>query len=388
MNHPIDVLCFSHLRWGFVYQRPNHLMERWARRTRTFFLEEPVVEDTTAPTMRQLQILPNLTVVVPVLRDGQSPAERVCTLRELLDDFVRKHQLQRALHWYYTPLALDFARHLDAAATVYDCMDELTGFHGAPPELRERESELFERADVVFTGGHSLYEAKSSQHPNVHAFPSSVDREHFARARAKSPDRPDPEDQRNIHGPRLGFFGVIDERMDLGLVEALADARPHAQIILVGPVVKIDPGRLPRRKNIHYLGMKSYAQLPEYIAGWDVAIMPFALNDATRFISPTKTLEYFAAGKSVVSTPIRDVVRPYGDMGIVRIAETPAEFAAAVDAALADGHTERARVETVLDATSWDETWARMKQLVDLAVTHRVRRASSGREGISTCSTT
>jgi glycosyltransferase involved in cell wall biosynthesis len=250
---------------------------------------------------------------------------------------------------------------------VYDCMDELSHFDGAPTPMRAREQELFRHADVVFTGGHSLFEAKRPHHPRVHAFPSSVDTAHFATARAPMPE---PEDQRGIAHPRLGFFGVIDERMDLPLVAALAQARPDLQLVMIGPVVKIDPSSLPRCPNIHWLGHKSYEELPRYIAGWQVAIMPFARNRATKFISPTKTLEYLAAGKPVVSTSIRDVVRPYGEQGLVRIADDPSAFAGAVDAAVleratAAGEARRAACDAVLAETSWDRTWARMNALVE-----------------------
>src|SRR5690606_28943889 len=103
---------------------------------------------------------------------------------------------------------------------------------------------------------------------------------------------------------RIGYAGVIDERIDLVLLDQVARARPDYQFVMLGPIAKIDPATLPQRGNIHYLGSKKYADLPRYLAGWDVAMMPFALNDATRFISPTKTPEYLAAGRRVVSTAI------------------------------------------------------------------------------------
>jgi UDP-galactopyranose mutase len=249
---------------------------------------------------------------------------------------------------------MPWTAHLRPLATVYDCMDELSAFKGAPRSLRENELALFERADLVFTGGHSLYEVKRDQHRNVYAFPSSIDAPHFAQARAAADE---PEDQRDIPRPRLGFFGVIDERMDIELLDAVAQARPDWQLVMIGPVVKIDPAGLPRRANIHYLGGKTYAGLPAYLSGWDVALLPFARNESTRFISPTKTPEYLAAGKPVVSTPIRDVVRPYGEQGLVRVADTAEEFVEACEAAMGE--------------TSWDQTWGRMNELVEDVVAAR-----------------
>jgi UDP-galactopyranose mutase len=285
--------------------------------------------------------------------------------------------------WYYTPLALRFTADLAPAAVVYDCMDELSGFKGASAELPERERQLLARADVVFTGGRSLYEAKRRLHPNVHAFPSSVDVAHFSKARTLGDD--EPADQAALPRPRVGYVGVIDERLDQELVDYVARSRPDWQVILVGPVVKIDPARLPRRPNIHYLGQKTYDSLPTYLAGFDVALLPFALNDATRYISPTKTPEYLAAGCPVVSTPIQDVVRPYGEMGVARIASTPEAFVREIQSALARDRADdgRARaVDAVLRGMSWDRTWAAMDALLERAVAKRasvLRRGSGAR---------
>jgi glycosyltransferase involved in cell wall biosynthesis len=261
--------------------------------------------------------------------------------------------------WLYTPIALPLARRLDPAVMVYDCMDELSGFQGAAPELVAREAELFGVADLVFTGGRSLYEAKRGRHRRVHCFPSSVDVAHFARAR----QAPRPHRVR----PRLGSYGVIDERLDRDLLAAVAARRPDWQLEMVGPVVKIDPATLPRAENIHYRGQRTYQELPALVAGWDVCLMPFALNAATRFISPTKVLEYMAAERPIVSTPIRDVAEPYGD--VVRIAATPDAFVAACDAALAESRAERAgraaRMRDIVAKTSWDDTVAAMAALID-----------------------
>jgi UDP-galactopyranose mutase len=360
-----DLLCLSHLRWGFVYQRPNHLMSRWARDHRVFFFEEPVF-DAETPRMAMTEVLPNLHVAVPRLPPGTVRADAVRLQRDLLERTCAEAGVRDPLLWFYTPMALASTEGLDARVVVYDCMDELAAFHGAPPGLRLEERRLFARADLVFTGGHSLYEAKRRHHPSVHAFPSSVDAEHFEAAQKCA--FPEPEGQRHIGRPRLGFFGVVDERMDRDLLALVADTRPDWQIIIVGPVVKIDPVSLPRRRNIHYLGPKPYEDLPRYIAGWDVAVMPFAMNEATRFISPTKTLEYLASGTPVVSTPIRDVVHPYAERGLVRVG-TGTGFVEQVDRVLRARGTpteaahRRAAREWVA-STSWERTWQEMRALV------------------------
>jgi len=385
----LDVLVLSHLRWDFVYQRPQHLLSRCARARRVFFCEEPIVhgDSACAPYLSVSPRGAKLRVCVPHLPSGLSHADADVVQRQLLDGLIAEQALDDYAAWYYSPMPVGFTRHLRPAVTIYDCMDELSGFAGASPLLRERERELFARANLVFTGGHSLWEAKREHHPSVYAFPSSIDAAHFARARAieASPvlaDSTDPADQADIPHPRLGYFGVIDERMDLALLAGVADARPDWHIVMVGPVVKIDPDDLPRRPNIHYLGGKAYQDLPAYIAGWDVALMPFARNASTRFISPTKTPEYLAAGKPVVSTSIRDVVQPYGDLGLVAIADSVDDFVAAIARQLAQGDDRGrwlAEVDAFLAGNSWDLTWERMQRLIAGALRGPQARAAPAR---------
>ena len=363
-NHhrTFDVVVLSHLRWNFVYQRPQHLLSRCARQHRVFFIEEPVGSD--GPIHLKISTpRPGVWVAVPHLPAGMASREAEAIQRRLLDELLIEHRVRAYILWYYTPMAMPFSRHLDPLATVYDCMDELSAFAGAPPEMQAQEKALLARADLVFTGGQSLYEAKRGQHPHVFAFPSSVDVPHFARARQTTQD---PDDQGAIPHPRLGFFGVIDERMDLDLLTGIAEARPAWHLVLVGPVAKIDPAMLPHGPNIHYLGPKEYGDLPSYLAGWDVALLPFAMNESTRFISPTKTPEYLAAGKPVVSTPIRDVVRPYGVRGLAHIAGTVPGFVAAIEDALQeDGEARVVRADAFLAHESWDGTWDRMHRLIE-----------------------
>ncbi|MCU0534085.1 MAG: UDP-galactopyranose mutase [Hydrococcus sp. Prado102] len=366
-----DLICLSHLRWNFVYQRPQHLLSRCAVGRRVFFIEEPIFIAEPLGRLEVSQDKSEVVVVVPHLPQDLSENAIAEALRILIDNLFAEHNINKYICWYYTPMALSFTNHLQPDAIVYDCMDELSAFKGASPALKEYEAELFRRADLVFTGGHSLYESKANQHPNVYAFPSSVDIAHFARGRHSQEE---PIDQANIGHPRLGFFGVIDERMDIELLAGIADARPDWQLVMIGPVVKIDPAILPQRENIHYLGSKDYQNLPAYLSGWDLAMLPFARNESTRFISPTKTPEYLAAGKPVVSTSIRDVVRPYGDMGLVRIADTPDEFVAAAEKAMQEDNPATGwlnRVDTFLQEISWDRTWASMMKLIDSAIAAR-----------------
>src|SRR5690606_23133121 len=365
MSTPPALIVLSQRRWEFVFQRPQHLMTRLASHYRIYFVEEPRLSDGAA-NLETRTVAPNLTVCVPQtaiaapgFHDDQLPA-----LEMLLEDLVEREGLQQPLVWLYTPMALPLAEKLSPRVLVYDCMDELSAFLNAPRQLIQRENALLRRADLVFTGGPSLYEAKRDRHPSVHCMPSSVDAAHFAQAQSAAQDHPL---QAAIPRPRLGFYGVIDERLDLALIDAIATSRPDWQLVLVGPVVKIDPATLPRHPNIHYMGQQSYDELPQFLSGWDVCLLPFALNEATRYISPTKTLEYMAAGKPVVSTPIRDVAMPYSS--VVSIAGDAEDFIHACEVALAMSPQARdclaARMAATVAGTSWVRTVERMRGLIE-----------------------
>jgi UDP-galactopyranose mutase len=375
MTNGIDLVCFSHLRWDFVYQRPQHLLSRCARQQRVFFIEEPVFGNSSM-RLEVHETESGVYVVVPQLPNGlRSEIAITAVMKEMTYRLFLEHGIDDYVFWYYTPMALTFTSNFTPIATVYDCMDELAAFKNAPPMLSVLEKELFRRADLVFTGGQSLYEAKRSQHRAVYAFPSSIDASHFCKARAC---KTDPADQTGIPHPRLGFCGVIDERFDSELLDQVAAQRPDWQFVMIGPVVKIDPETLPKGPNIHYLGAKKYDELPAYLAGWDIALLLFARNESTRFISPTKTPEYLAAGRPVISTSIRDVVRPYGEMKLVEIADTADEFIYAAEKILSrtDETEWLARVDAFLANVSWDKTWKQMSDLID-AVVERKKLANS-----------
>ena len=365
-----DLVCFSHLRWDFVYQRPQHLLSRCARKRRVFFVEEPIFGNCSM-RLDVREADPGVHVVVPHLPEGlRSEVAINAVMKEMTRQLFLEYDINDYVFWYYTPMALSFTDHFSPVASVYDCMDELSAFKGAHSRLPLLEKELFRKVDLVFTGGQSLYEAKRNQHPAVHAFPSSIDAAHFGKARKMSSD---PEDQAHIPHPRLGFFGVIDERFDIELLDQIASRRPEWNFVMIGPIVKIDPASLPKHSNIHYLGGKKYSELPDYLAGWDIALLLFARNESTRFISPTKTPEYLAAGKPTISTSIRDVVRPYGELKLVEIADTADEFIAAAEKLLTEtGKTEWLnRVDAFLENISWDKTWAEMSDLIDEAIEKR-----------------
>lgn len=375
------LIVFSHLRWNFVFQRPQHLMSRFAGHYRVLFVEEPIADPGPA-FLEVSDPMPNVRVMrphTPIAADGFHP-DQLPVVRDLLAAHIAQERLDDHVAWFYTPMALPLLAALRPRAIVYDCMDELSAFRNPPAGILERERELLAVATLVFTGGPSLYRAKRDRHRAVYCFPSSVERGHFARGRDRAQEHPD---QRELPSPRLGYYGVIDERMDLPLIDQLAAAHPEWQVVMVGPVLKIDAGDLPRRKNLRYFGQQAYDDLPRFLAGWDVALLPFAINDATRFISPTKTLEYMAAEKPIVSTPITDVVEPYGH--IVHIGGDAGQFIGACEAALRATPAERERraalMRRAVQATSWDVTATRMYELIQDALGEPPRdmaRASVG----------
>ena len=374
-QHQPDLVCFSHLRWDFVFQRPQHLLTRGARDRRVFFVEEPVF-DQGSMRLDITERENGVRVVVPHLPAGlRSEIALTAIMKDMTRRLLLENGIREYVFWYYTPMALTFTDGFNPIASIYDCMDELSAFKDANSRLPYMERQLFNRVDLVFTGGHSLYQAKQHAHPAVYSFPSSIDLSHFGNARSFNPDLPD---QDNIPHPRLGFFGVIDERFDIELLDAVARRRPDWQFIMIGPIVKIQPDSLPRHSNIHYLGPKNYEELPAYLSNWDIALLLFARNESTRFISPTKTPEYLAAGKPVISTSIQDVVRPYGELNLVSIADGPDDFVRAAEKFLTKSYEQTdwlKRVDQFLGNMSWDKTWHEMSKLINQAV--EMKRHSS-----------
>ena len=356
-----SLIVFSHLRWDCAWRRPQHLMSRLSRRWQVVFIEEPVPGSPRAE-LEVFEPMPGVQVWRPHVPGDANGFhdDHLPVLRQLLSAGVRERSVSNYWLWFYTPMALPLAADLRPRGIVYDCMEELALLADAPRQLAQRENALFKKADMVFAGGPGIYKAKRSRHPDVHCFPSSVDAQHFAQQAGEHPLHHD------IPRPRLGYCGAIDGRVNLSLVDAIAKARPEWNIVMVGELALGVSDKLPRRDNIHWLGRQSYADLPRFIQGWDVCLLPYALNDATRLISPAKTLEYMACGKPAVSTSIRDVVEPYGH--VVRVADTPEGFVADIEMLLARSQEEQQaharELATIVARTSWDGTANSMAQLI------------------------
>lgn len=377
------LIAFSHLRWDFVFQRPQHLLTRMADTHPVIYVEEPVLSQGR-PRLEEIDAAPGVTVLRP-----HTPVEshgfhhdQLLVIAPMLADYFQENGVGDSIAWFYTPMALPLLALFEPLAVVYDCMDELSAFKGAPQGLSELEHALIKKADVVFTGGISLYEAKRALHPNVHCQPSAVDVSHYAPERLLT-DSPHWACVEAVQGhlphPMLGYFGVIDERMNLMLLDAIARAHPEWSIVMVGPVLKIDQSELPRHDNIHWLGLQPYDRLPYLVKDWDVCLMPFALNEATQYISPTKTLEYLAADKPVVSTAIQDVVALYGD--VVHVAHSKGQFIEICEGLLQRSGAPRSTVfddaSSCVCCFSWDDTAQAMLELTQQAMKKRrkVRRS-------------
>jgi UDP-galactopyranose mutase len=375
-----DLICISHLRWGFVWQRPQHLLSRLAEQYRVLFVEEPMTNTEISKPQLAIHVGHTQNGAAVTLACLQQPADHHYwighndpntqqTYERLLLEYLATEEYHDPLLWLYTPMAERFVHTMPHKLLIYDVMDELSAFRGAPAELKEQDKRLAQQADLVFTGGASLYRARSPYNLNTHLFPSGVETTHFARAASEQFAR--PADLANLAAPILGYFGVIDERMDLPLLAHIAEAHPEWNIVMLGPVIKIEPANLPKAANIHFLGMKDYADLPGYLAYFDVTLIPFAMNEATRYLSPTKTLEYLAAHKPTVSTPLPDVIELYGNF--VRIGHTPEEFVAQIEQALAENSEQRkwrwAKEQTLLTQHSWDNIASRMHQIIEANLT-------------------
>lgn len=354
-----NILCFSHLRWNFVYQRPQHLLTRFAKENNVYYFEEP---KPGLSDFYEIDLQDGVSIIQTFLSDDAE--NRNQRLEKIVHKVLEDQNIKTYSCWYYTPMALEYTSTLKPKIIIYDSMDELSAFRFAPPQLLSLEDELFQKADLVFTGGHTLYQAKKHRHHNIYPFPSSIDKHHFKAARYNTVDA---DDQKHIPNPRFGFFGVIDERFDIELLREVSAKRPDWQFVIIGPVVKINEEDLPRAENIHYLGSKKYSELPNYISHWDIAMVMFAINESTEFISPTKTPEYLAAGLPVISTPIKDVIKPYGENNLVYIADNAETFIVYAEEELQKDSKKEwlKKVDEFLADESWDNTFEKMNLLIN-----------------------
>lgn len=367
-DESLTLLCLSHLNWDHVWQRPQQLMSRFADSCRVIYIDPPEIRPGSEPPF--LQDRPG-NDSVPVIRpifpasmidtSGNSYRSMWLSLLPTVLDLAGPNTIL----WIFSPLGdyLVAAAQPQVRLVVYDCMDDLASFKDGTAEMRVREANLLTLADLVFTGGRSMYEARKDRHERVYCFASGVDVQHYT-ASESGPSL--PAAMAALPHPRLGYFGVLDERIDWELIATIAEQRPEWHWALVGPIVKVDPAELPQAPNIHYLGQQAYADLPGFLQSFDLAVMPFALNEATRFISPTKTLEYLAGGKTVISTSVPDVVATY--QGIVSIEDGADAWIEEIERLLSapesERETRREKALPLLEQGSWDGITAQMWTLI------------------------
>src|SRR5436190_3345417 len=371
-----SIVVHSHLRWDWVWQRPQQFLSRLSRKHRVLFVENPNPSGdvrTTRVNLREVSDFPNINVLqieIPANRRSDMPwidKERRRVVQSLLSGPVGQ-SFTSIVQWFYDPMAVTgFAGQLDEQLIVYDCMDELSLFRGAPPELVRRERELLAVADVVFAGGPKIWRAKRELNPNCFCYGCGVDAKHFGEA--CDPELRVPHDMAGLPRPVFGYIGVVDERIDYELLARLADSTPGS-VVMVGPWTKVDPASFPRRDNLHWLGGRDYSDLPRYAKGFDVCIMPFAINEATRFINPTKALEYMATGRPIVSTPVEDVVAQFSD--VITITKDATAFAnACARVAVQPDSRQIERGLALAQQNSWESIVARLEQHIEEALHSR-----------------
>lgn len=383
LGYPIVV--HSHLTWDWVWQRPQQFLSRFSARHPILFVEGPVPtpglpNGKGTVEVREVEEFPNILILrsrVPAERWGDGAwvdKERRRLVQEVLSGPLGLG-FTDLVQWFYDPMAVTaFAGHMGERAIVFDCMDQLSQFRGAPKELLRRERELLSIADVVFAGGPKIGKDKIKYNANTHTFGCGVDVAHFGKAREAATEI--PADIADLPGPVFGFFGCVDERIDYDLLAKLADANPTGSVVVIGPPIKVDPATFPQRPNLHWLGGRDYQQLPAYVKGFDVCMMPFALNEATEFINPTKALEYMATARPVVSTAVEDVVLQFSD--VAKVARSHEEFIAFCRQAATN--PDQVAIEQGLamaGRNSWESIVARMEELIEEALETEIPTAAA-----------
>jgi len=373
------IICFSHLTWDRnLFQRPQQLMLRFSKRFNVLYVSGYSCRQFFIDLFRRKKthsyhVTDNLAVYSPfALPPIKKYSSITIRLNKILLSFLVKRRLKKLkfkdpILWIYHPRYIDAIGKFKEELIIYDCMDDFTSLL-SDYEDRERnikdERALLKKADMVFAGGYSIAELKRDSREHIHVFPSAVEIYHFKKARSDNLEMPD--DITDIPHPILGYWGAIDERVDHELLKRLAMKHPEWSIVLLGPIVRHKAGDLSylkEIKNIFWLGPKDYSLLPNYAKAFDVCLIPFVLSREGKFLSPTKTLEYLATGKPVVSTPITDVVRFYD--GVVGIADGPDEFGMAVRRCMEEDNASMKQKRICFtENKSWEDTAEKMEKLI------------------------
>ncbi len=356
------IVCFSDISWNVKFQRPHQLFSQAKRINIIIFIEKPLLQRSGKPNHFISRVSDNILILTPVITDEDPESTIHETVEQLLTEKLKSHNTTEYICWYYSPKAINYSQKLTPKLIIFDCMDECCGYEGADTEVNESEKKLLEVTDLVFTGGRSLCNAKKLLHKNVHLFPDSIDYERFNGNTKQA--------KKNIikkPAAKIGYFGVIDERLDLNLLDKIAANKPKWKFEIAGPIVENMHGKLPERKNITFTGDIRDEEIPSIIGEWDAAILPYSKNNSTENTAPSRLLVYFAANKNIVSTSINDIVHYFGENGMVRIADEPDDFVKALEAAIKykpEAEWQK-KVDSIIRKTTWEKTWNGMSKKIN-----------------------
>jgi len=361
-REPVFILA-SIIQWYEVWQRPQHFASNLSRKYKTCYISPVPVHHIVGQvhvwlSRRLKRLAQRLWVFVPLLLPGENKVGLIRALNRLLwVGYAKEAALRlgtaRPVVWINFPFNPRLAKSLSPRAVVYDVMDEFVEFSIAPRKARRMEEEVLNRASFVSTGTYALYEKKTALHPHVRYIPCGVDFELFNSVVKRKPPR--PQDFPKARAPVFGYFGTLNERIDAELIEEVARRRPGWLFVLIGPIQR-SYGGTRQLGNVYYLGLKPYKLLPTYLAHFDVCTMPYRITEATKSISPVKLLEYFAAGKPVITTRIPDVLRFYESL--VWVVDGADDFITKGEALLRmiqSGHLSYDQYVEVARQRSWEQ---------------------------------
>lgn len=354
-----DLICLAIIDWHFRFQRPQQLATQFARNGHRAFYTRLTFAGAEHPTV---DVHPLGERVYEIVLPGEATTniyrDDLCdpTLSQAFDalrDFIRQHSIAEAIclvqHPFWTPLAHRLKERY-GWKIVYDCMDDHSGFQYTHPEIVSREQALISSSDLVVASSRALFEYLSAQHSNCLLLPNAGDYAHFSRL----PPR-DASPIASLPRPVIGYYGAIAEWFDLEAVRCAAMAHPKWSFVLIGHTFGSNVQQLGDLANIHLLGEKKYAELPGFLAAFDVCVIPFLRTPLTEATNPVKVFEYLAAGKPIVARelpelePLRDTVRLY---------TTPAEFASELERAVRDDSPAQvAQRQSVARANTWEQRY-------------------------------
>lgn len=379
------IVCLSSTRWSFLWQRPQQIMSRLCARHDILYVDPPFPvaeeqvrgisnDESGTLIVKNLQTINDALQIFRPLEISRfsypdlDSNELLKMNQELLQCQIQKalFQLgwQHPLLWLYDPRNVNLVDQLNPCGVIYDCVDSFRSFSWSHPHVSIWEEALVDRADVVLATSRALYQERLRKNRYTFLVPNAADYKHFSPWQGYEK----PADITAISRPRLGFIGAIYEWVDLELLQVIADKSPAWNLVLIGP--KQHGLQLPERSNIHWLGQRGYAELPAYVHSFDVALIPFLVNETTQHANPIKFWEYLAAGKPVVSTLLPEIP----DVpGVVWRSENHSMFCnhCAQALELVQHPLSRNKIITKARAIAYANSWEnRCKRILRILVSH------------------